>query len=212
MATASGTSSKAPQASKLGKSSSPPRSRTRAEAGKPRDYLTPDEVDKLMAAARGVGRHGLRDATIILLMFRHGLRISEAVAMRWDDIDLQHGRIHVRRLKGSDDGVHPLRGPELRALRRVKRDYPQGTYLFVTERGGPVTDATVRKMIARAGRLAGFGFTVNPHMLRHACGYKLANDGVDTRTLQQYLGHTNIQNTVRYTKLAAGRFNGLWQD
>ena len=128
MATVCGSSGKAPQKSKLGKSS-PPRSRTRAEAGKPRDYLTPDEVDKLMTAARGVGRHGHGDATIILLMSRHGLRISEAVSLRWDDIELQKGRIHVCRLKGSEDGVHPLQGPELRALHRVKRDYPQDAYL-----------------------------------------------------------------------------------
>ena len=145
-------------------------------------------------------------------MYRHGLRISEAVTLRWDDIDLKRGRIHVRRLKGSEDGVHPLRGLELRALRRLKREYPDSPYIFVTERGGPITDSTVRKMIARAGQLAGFQFTVNPHMLRHACGYKLANDGIDTRTLQAYLGHTNIQNTVRYTSLAADRFNGLWRD
>ena len=196
---------------KLGKSA-PPRSVSRAEAGKPRDYLTPDEVEQLTTAARGGGRHGHRDATLILLMFRHGLRISEAVQLRWDDIDLKADRIHVRRLKGSEDGVHPLRGPELRSLRKLLRDYSAGAYVFVTERGGPMTAATARKMIARAGRVAGFTFGVNPHMLRHACGYKLANDGVDTRTLQAYLGHTNIQNTVRYTKLAADRFNGLWRD
>ena len=75
-----------------------------------------------------------------------------------------------------------------------------------------MTDVIVRKMFARAGQLAGFGFRVNPHMLRHACGYNLANDGVDTRMLQAYLGHTNIQSTVLYTKLAADRFNGLWRD
>ena len=199
------------QRSKLGMSA-PPVQVTRAAAGKPREYLTPDEVEKLIATAGKAGRHGHRDATIILLMYRHGLRISEAVALRLDDVDLKQGRVHVRRLKGSEDGVHPLRGPELRALRRLGREYPDSPYVFVTERGGPVTDSTVRKMIARAGKLAGFRFTVNPHMLRHACGYKLANDGIDTRTLQAYLGHTNIQNTVRYTRLAAGRFNGLWRD
>jgi type 1 fimbriae regulatory protein FimB/type 1 fimbriae regulatory protein FimE len=125
---------------------------------------------------------------------------------------MKRGNLHVRRLKGPEDSVHPLRGPQIRALRQLRREQIDGPYVFVSERGGPITDATARKMIARAGRLAKLEFAVNPHMLRHACGYKLANDGIDTRTLQAYLGHTNIQNTVRYTKLAAGRFNGLWQD
>ncbi len=118
----------------------------------------------------------------------------------------------MNRLKNGSPSVHPLRGPELRALRRLRRDYPPAPYVFVSERGGPMTDSNVRKMVARAGVLARIPFLVHPHMLRHACGYKLANDGHDTRAIQQYIGHRNITHTVRYTELAPQRFNGFWKD
>jgi integrase len=137
-----------------------------------------------------------------------GLRVSEAVALRWDQVELDQGRLHVHRLKGGTASTHPLRGPELRALRRLRRDYPDTPYLFVSERGGPITDHTARKLVKRAGQNAGIDFPVHPHMLRHACGYKLANDGHNTRALQHYLGHKNIQHTVRYTELAVDRFKG----
>ena len=158
------------------------------------------------------GRHGHRDATLILISYRHGLRVSELVALRWDQVDLRAGALHVNRLKNGSPSVHPIRGPELRALRRLQRDYPASSYLFVTERKGPMTAATVRKMIARAGGQAKIPFPVHPHMLRHATGYKLANDGHDTRAIQHYLGHRNITHTTRYTELASDRFNGFWKD
>ncbi len=163
-----------------------------------REYLTPDEVEALGKAARTIGRHGHRDATLILLAYRHGLRVSEVVALRWDQIDLKPGTLHVARLKNGRDSVHPLRGPEIRALRRLRREYP-GIYVFATERKGPMTASNVRKLVARAGREAGLPFPVHPPMLRHACGYKLANDGHDTRSIQAYLGHRSISSTVRYT-------------
>ena len=144
-------------------------------------------------------------------MYRHGLRVSELVALRWDQIDLKQGLLHVNRVKNGVPSTHPLRGPELRALRQVQRDYP-GPYVFATERGGPMTTSTVRKLIARAGEVAKLAFPIHPHMLRHACGYKLANDGHDTRALQHYLGHKNIQHTVRYTELAPDRFKHFWRD
>ncbi len=177
-----------------------------------REYLTPDEIDALMRAARKVGRHGHRDATLILLGFRHGLRVSELVSVRWDQVELKAGRLHVRRVKNGSPSVHPLRGPEIRALRRLKRDYPDSPYVLTTERQGPLTASTVQRIIARAGKLAEIPFPVHPHMLRHACGYKLANDGHDTRAIQQYLGHKNITHTVRYTELSSDRFNGFWTD
>jgi integrase len=177
-----------------------------------REYLTEKEVDKLMAAAKGVGRHGHRDATLILIGYRHALRVSELVALRWDQTDLGQGLLHVVRRKNGVDSTHPLRGPEIRALRRLQRDYPATPYVFVSERKGPLTASTVRKLLARAGTRAGIGFPVHPHMLRHGCGFKLANEGHDTRAIQHYLGHKNIQHTVRYTELASGRFNGFWKD
>ena len=177
-----------------------------------REYLTDKEVDQLMDAARKAGRHGHRDATLILIGYRHALRVSELVALRWDQVDLGQGLMHVTRLKNGVDSTHPVRGPEIRALRRLQRDYPDTPYVFVTERKGSLTASTVRKLMARAGQKAGLGFPVHPHMLRHGCGFKLANAGHDTRSIQHYLGHKNIQHTVRYTELAAGRFNDFWKD
>ena len=177
-----------------------------------REYLTMKEVDRLMYSAKSVGRHGHRDATLILIGYRHALRVSELVSLRWDQVDLGQGHLHVVRRKNGVDCTHPLRGPEIRALRRLQRDYPDTPYVFVTERGGPLTDSTFRKLVARAGVKAKIKFPVHPHMLRHGCGFKLANDGQDTRAIQHYMGHRNIQHTVRYTELASDRFNGFWKD
>jgi len=179
-------------------------------AAPPRTYLTPAEVDQLMAAARARGRYGHRDATMILIAYRHGLRVSELVALRWDQIDLKIGRIHIHRLKDSESGPHPLSGPEIRALGRLKKDRP-GRHVFMTERDAPMTRSGFLKMLKSAAAAAGL-VDVHPHLLRHACGYKLVNDGVDTRTIAAYLGHRNIQNTARYTAMSATRFNNLWQD
>jgi type 1 fimbriae regulatory protein FimB/type 1 fimbriae regulatory protein FimE len=189
----------------------PPRRRKNTEV-RSREYLTPDEVERLMDAAGKIGRHRHRDRTLVLIAYRHALRVSELVALRWDQVDLKQGLLHVNRAKNGSSSTHPLRGPEIRALRRLQRDYPETPYVFVTERKSPLTTSSVRKIIARAGQKAGIGFPVHPHMLRHACGFKLANDGQDTRAIQHYLGHKNIQHTVRYTELAADRFNGFWRD
>jgi integrase len=197
-----------PQASFKGKLPKKPRNKD----VRSREYLTEKEVDKLMAAAKSVGRHGHRDASLILIGYRHALRVSELVALRWDQADLGQGLLHVVRRKNGVDSTHPLRGPEIRALRRLQRDYPATPYVFVTERKGPLTASTVRKMQTRAGARARIGFPVHPHMLRHGCGYKLANEGHDTRAIQHYLGHKNIQHTVRYTELASDRFNSFWKD
>ena len=177
-----------------------------------REHLTPQEVEKLIMAARRGGRYGHRDATLILIAYRHGLRVSELVAMRWDQVDLEQGLFHVSRLKNGVPSTHPLRGPEIRALRRLRREYAVSPYVFVTERRGVMTDSSVRKIIARAGEQAKLGVPVHPHMLRHGCGFKLANEGHDTRAIQHYLGHRNIQHTVRYTELAADRFKRFWSD
>ncbi|MES9902819.1 MAG: tyrosine-type recombinase/integrase [Sedimenticola sp.] len=189
----------------------PPRKPKNADV-RSREHLTPGEVDKLMATAGKLGRHGHRDRTLVLVMYRHGLRVSELVALRWDQVDLGAGLIHINRRKNGTPSTHPLGGTEIRALRRLKRDYPTTQYVFVTERKGPMSDSAVRKLIARAGQGAGFDFPAHPHMLRHACGFKLANDGQDTRAIQHYLGHKNIQHTVRYTELAPGRFKDFWGD
>jgi integrase len=175
-----------------------------------REYLTLDEVTSLMKAAGNVGRHRHRDRTLILIMFRHGLRVSEAIDLRWDQVDFKAGTVHVKRLKNGKPATHYLEGDEMRSLRRLRRIYPDGPFIFLSERGGPLTRSAVNKLIERAGRNAGIPFPVHPHMGRHSCGYYLANKGVDTRTIQDYLGHVSITHTVRYTELAPHKFKGLW--
>jgi len=157
-----------------------------------REYLTEQEVEQLMNAAAQVGRHGHRDSTLILLSYRHGLRVTELVGMRWEQIDLKTGLMHVNRLKQGNPSVHPLGGPELRALRRLQRDYAVLPHVFSSERNAPLSSDAIRKIIGRAGEGAKLPFPVHPHMLRHACGYKLAQAGQDTRAIQHYLGHKNI--------------------
>jgi site-specific recombinase XerD len=189
-----------------------PAARRKAAEEPRRAYLTEAEVEQLCEAARKRGRYGHRDATMILMAYRHGLRVSELVALRWNQIRLDDGRISVERLKGSDDSVQPLSGTELRALRRIKREQPSGTrYVFVSERGAPFSSNGVFKMMRRAGLDCGLP-DMHPHLLRHGTGYKLVNDGVDTRTLAAYLGHRNMANTARYTKMDARRFDGFWRD
>ncbi|MFZ1187358.1 MAG: tyrosine-type recombinase/integrase [Pseudolabrys sp.] len=178
---------------------------------RPREYLTEREIEKLIKAA-GENRWGHRDATAILIAYRHGLRASELVALRWDDIDFQTGKLHVRRAKGGTASVHPIGGRELRALRKLKRETPASTYVFVSERLAPLSVAGYQRMVARAGEAARFPFLIHSHMLRHSCGYKLANDGQDTSAIQHYLGHRSITSTVRYTALADNRFRGFWKD
>lgn len=180
-------------------------------ARRPREYLTPREVEQLMQAARARGRYGARDAAMILIAYRHGLRVAELVTLRWDQVDLGAGLLHVQRVKRGTPSVHPLHGPELRALRALRPGQASG-YVFVSERGAPMTCAGFRKLLARIGQTAGLNFPVHPHMLRHACGFKLANDGHDTRAIQHYLGHKNIAHTVRYTELSPERFRAFWSD
>src|SRR5205823_6076251 len=174
-------------------------------------YLTEHEIETLMAAARQ-SRHGHRDATMILIAFRHGLRASEAVDLRWDQVDFNRAVLHVRRSKGGTPGVHPLSGSEMRALRRLQREDEASPFVFVSERAAPFTTAGFARMIERAAKAAGLTLRAHPHMLRHACGFALANAGHDTRALQAYLGHKNIQHTVRYTELAPDRFKNFWKN
>ncbi|MEM6559912.1 MAG: tyrosine-type recombinase/integrase, partial [Myxococcota bacterium] len=156
-------------------------------------------------------RHGERDATMILVAYRHGLRVSELVNLRWEQVDFATGLLHVRRRKKGTPSTHPMGGQEIRSLRKLKRE-GEGAFVFTTQRKGPLTDSTFRKILAVAGERAELELPIHPHMLRHSTGFKLANDGQDTRAIQHYLGHRNIQHTVRYTELAADRFNGFWKD
>jgi type 1 fimbriae regulatory protein FimB/type 1 fimbriae regulatory protein FimE len=180
-----------------------------------RAYVTEDEVDRLIAAAKTSSKRGAsgeRDATMILVCYTHGLRVSELVHLQWRQLDLDAGRIEVIRLKGSENGVQPLRGVEIRALRKLRRSQPADSrFVFTTDRGGPMTRDAFYKLFARVGRAAGIT-DVHPHLLRHGTGFRLVNQGLDTLALAAYLGHRQVQNTKRYAKMNATRFDGLWKD
>jgi integrase len=185
--------------------------RRRNIALRSREHLTETEVKKLIEAAKG-NRHGHRDATMVLVAYRHGLRASEVCDLQWEQVEFNSATLHVRRVKNGKPSTHPIRGDELRALRRLERDVQKSRFIFVSERGAPFTTDGFNWIIKRAGKKAGLPFQAHAHMLRHACGYKLASDGHDTRSIQDYLGHRNIQHTVRYTELSPERFRSFWTE
>jgi type 1 fimbriae regulatory protein FimB len=181
---------------------------------RPRDFLTEAEMVLLLKAAHQ-SRYGTRDAAMFLLAYRHGLRVSELVGMRLAQLHLSEAKVWVRRLKGSLDTHQPLQEDTLQALQRWLQDRAQMRgqelpWLFLSERG-PMQRKAVNYLVAAAGKRAGLPLHVHPHMLRHSCGFALSNKGLDTRLIQDYLGHRNIQHTVRYTRQAAKRFEGLWE-
>jgi integrase len=176
-----------------------------------REHLTADEVEKLVEAVRQ-NRYGHRDAPMVLLAYRHGLRAAELVDLRWEQVDFKAASLHIRRAKNGTPATHPLSGREVRELRRHQRESPASPFLFVSERSAPLSAPGFSRMIERAAITADLGIKAHAHMLRHACGYKLANDGHDTRAIQAYLGHRNIQNTTRYTALAPQRFKAFFRD
>jgi site-specific recombinase XerD len=176
-----------------------------------REHLTEAEMDKLLAALKA-NRQGHRDWLIGLLIYRHGLRVSEACDLRWDDLDLGKRTIAVRRLKGSVDSAHYMERDELAGLKRLQREQePRSAYVFVNERGQPFGRMGIARMIERAGKAAKLPFAVHVHMLRHSTGYALAGKGMDTRRLQHYLGHASITNTVKYTAMSPEPFKNLWR-
>lgn len=176
-----------------------------------REYLTDAEVARLIDVAK-CNRWGHRDATMILTCYRHGFRASELTDLRWDQIDFNTGNMSVRRAKKGSPATHPIRGDELRALRKLQREQdPPSPFVFTSERGAPFGSTGFARLLERAGEAAKLGFKAHPHMLRHATGFALANRGHDTRALQAYLGHKNIQHTVRYTELSPDRFKDFWR-
>jgi type 1 fimbriae regulatory protein FimE len=188
-----------------------------ASARRRREYLTADEVERLLAASKITSRNPERDYAILLLAYRHGLRVSELCSLKLSDVNLEAGEFHVARLKGSDSGLHPFYNGESGAIRawlleRAKLNPPESCdTLFISERRRPLSRVTVWLMINQVAQAAGLEhLDVHPHMLRHSCGYALINKGVDVRTIQGYLGHRSISSTVRYTKLDSKRFAKLF--
>ncbi len=180
-----------------------------------REHLSEDEIGRLLKAARD-NRHGERDALMILMCFRHALRVSELVALEWNDvIDLERtdrAKLHVRRRKNSESGTQPLEPDEVIALRKLRKADPSGVYVFTPERGSKFSSAGFRKMLTRVAEAAGLSsLAIHPHMLRHSTGFELVNRGLDTRSLADLMGHKNMQNTRRYTAVNAERFRGIWR-
>jgi type 1 fimbriae regulatory protein FimB/type 1 fimbriae regulatory protein FimE len=196
-----------------GKKRAVTRGRRPNAAYRKREHLTETEIEKLIAAAK-TNRYGHRDATMILVAFRHGLRASEVCDLTWDAIDFHAATMHITRKKQGLPATHQIRGDELRALRKLQKEQqPRSAFVFTSERGGaPFTRDSFNWIVKRAGKKARLSFQVHAHMIRHATGYKLANAGKDTRSIQGYLGHKDIRHTVRYTELSPTRFKNFWPD
>ena len=180
---------------------------------KDRKHLTQQEMDKLIAATAS-NRNAERDRCLLLLIFRHGLRVSEACGLKLSQVDVEGRVLHVQRLKKGLSTTQPLRTDELRAIKAymaTRRGVYHGGFFFCSERGKALSRKTAWLMIRQCSERAALPFAAHPHMLRHACGYALADQGADTRLIQDYLGHRNIQHTVRYTATNAARFERLWK-
>ena len=178
-----------------------------------RDYLFPSEIEKLLKQAKKTSRHNIRNQLIILIGYRHGLRASEIADLKFSDIELEEAKLNCRRLKGSHHNIHPLMGDEIRLIKRWLKIHPtpNGEYIFPSERKTRITRQSIWRIIKTLGKDAKLSVPMTTHMLKHSCGYYLADKGYDTRLIQDYLGHKNIQNTVRYTSTNANRFKGLWR-
>lgn len=187
----------------------PPKRRPYADVRK-REYLLPEEVAAIVKVAGRTGRYADRDQLLVIMAYRHALRVSELVNLRWDDVDLSRHTVYVKRLKGSTDSTQYLERDELVLMRKLKP--ANGGFIFRSERGGTLARGAVHKIVSRAGQLAGLPFPIHAHMLRHAKGYQLANSGTHMRLIQGYMGHKNIQNTVRYTDLDVRKYKGLGAD
>ena len=179
-----------------------------------RKHLTCLEVDRLLAATSGT-RNEARDRCLLLLMFRHGLRVSEACGLKLSQVDIESRVLHVARLKKGLSTTHPLRLDEIRAVKswlteRAKMK-PENDAFFISERRSPLSRKMAWFAIRNYGEIAKLSLPAHPHMLRHACGFALADQGADTRLIQDYLGHRNIQHTVIYTAANPARFEKLWR-
>jgi integrase len=176
-----------------------------------REHLTPAEVGKLIEVLKG-NRNRLRDGTMVTLCYRHALRASEVCDLEWSQVSFEESTLYVRRAKNGKPSTHPLRGDEVRMLRKIKADQqPASSFVFTSERGGPFSPASFNWMVKRAGKKANLPFQVHAHMLRHSAGYKLANDNHNLRSIQDWMGHKQISHTTRYTELSPNKFRDFWR-
>jgi type 1 fimbriae regulatory protein FimE len=199
--------------------------RLRNQDYRPREYLSENEVERLISAAlneghrrrqnkqgRQKGDHSLRNALMVMMAFRHSLRAGELVRLRWDDVDFREQTLHCRRLKNGIDGVHPLGSRELKLLGRLKKQQEPSRYIFMTERGSPITTSSFLKLVRRLGEECKFDMPLHSHMLRHSTAVTLLAKSVPIRNLQMYMGHKQIQNTTRYAQLTGQPFKNFWND
>jgi len=177
---------------------------------RPREYLRADEIEKLVVAAKASSAP-VRNHALVLTSYRHGLRVGEAVELRWSQVDFSRSQIHINRLKNGKPGLHPIEGDELRLLRRLKAEVGESPWMFLSRLKLPLTPRGANMTVTQLGEVAGLEFPIHFHQLRHSCGFALANRGCDTRLIQDWLGHQNIQHTTRYTALTPQRFEGLWR-
>jgi type 1 fimbriae regulatory protein FimE len=195
----------------LGKGTIPP-AKTKNIDKRPREFVTIEELEQLIRSARQLGTYGDRDALLILMGYRHALRVGEVVRLRWEQVDLQRGTLHIERLKNGVPSVHHLEEDEIRSLRRLRQKRPNSGFVFTSQRNGPLSARQVRTVIAKAGRGAGILFPVHPHMLRHGKGHELARRGMSTRSIQLYMGHKNVRHTASYTGFEAPDFTNFGRD
>jgi type 1 fimbriae regulatory protein FimE len=200
--------------------------RLRNEDYRPREFLAEKEVEKLISEAlreghrrrqngkqgRQNGTHALRNALMVLICYRHAFRAGELCRLRWDDIDWQISTLHCRRSKNGIDSVHPLTTRELKFLRRLKKEQEPSRYIFMSERGSPITTSSFLKLVRRLGEACKFDFPLHSHMLRHSTGHILISREVPIRSLQLFMGHRQIQNTTKYAQLSPNPFKNFWKD
>jgi type 1 fimbriae regulatory protein FimB len=188
-----------------------------SRAERKREYLTAEEIERLLAASKQNSRNPIRDHCILLLMFRHGLRVSELCQIRLADFDVETKLFRVSRLNGWESGPHMCYEGESEAVsawlgkRKEMRPPTDCDTLFISERRKPLSRFTIHLMVRQIAEAARLGhLEVHPHMLRHSCGYALVNKGTDIRTIQGYLGNRSISVTARYTTLDRTRFARLF--
>jgi integrase len=191
---------------------SPPPRRLNNKHEREHEWITYDEFKAIRKAAAAAGRYGQRDALMLTMAFRHGYRALELTRLKWDQIDLQRRTIVIVRVKKGKRSTHDLSVEEAKGLRALAPEADRVGNVFKTERGGPFTTSGFFRIVQRAGKEAGYAKPLHPHMLRHGCGYHMTNKGVDIRVIQDWLGHQNIQHTVRYTELSPDRLRGAFPD
>src|SRR5262249_41139032 len=173
-----------------------------------REHLTTAEIERLMAAARKSSRYGHRDATMILIGYRHGLRASELCDLQWSQVELATSQLHVRRAKNGSPSVHPMQGDEIRPPRRPQREQAPAPHVFLTERDGPMTPKAFHALFGRIGARAKMPFPIHPHMLRHGCGSALANAGPQLSQLRfAAVEFVSITSPDSLNRVRLGRFH-----